>query len=201
MSGSCLWRLGGGWSRWNTGNVSKSGWEWGKKPFLRAAGCGGGTVRKKECVGSVWCHTDLMWWRVSSWPTLATGIFPTTEHHSQDIKWEKWWKGPITLQGGLGINQGVLSKSLVSRGVFPPPSLSLSHSNSHAVRGVCCPAGGPSVAASVAVPAATAGPAPDPGPCPGLSPDLIPDHPLPQSPTLPLGPGNPGTALTLCDLR
>lgn len=81
-----------------------------------------------------------------------------------------------------------------------PPSLSLSHSNSHSVRGVCCPAGGPSVAASVAVPAATAGPALDPGPCPGLSPDLIPDHPLPQSPTLPLGPGNPGTALTLHDL-
>lgn len=104
--------------------MSKSEWEWGKKPFLRAAGCGGGTVRKKECVGSVWCHTDLMWWRVSSCPTLATGIFPTTEHHSQDIKWEKWWKGPITLQGGMGINQGVLSKSLVSHGVFPPPSLS-----------------------------------------------------------------------------
>lgn len=80
-------------------------------------------MRKKECVGSVWCHMDLMWWRVSSWPTLATGIFPTTEHHSQDIKWEKWWKGLITLQGGLGINQGVEQISGFSWGF--PPSFSL----------------------------------------------------------------------------
>lgn len=81
---------------------------------------------------------------------------------------------------------------------FPPPSPS--HPNFHSGRGVCCLAGGPSVAASVAVPAATAGPARGRGPCPGLSPDLIPDHPLPQSPTLPPGQGNPGTALSLWHL-
>lgn len=61
-------------------------------------------------------------------------------------------------------------------------------------------AGGLSAAASAAVPAATAVPVPDLGPCLGLSPDLIPDHRLPQSPTPHLGPGNPGTALTLHSL-
>lgn len=65
---------------------------------------------------------------------------------------------------------------------------------------ICCLAGGLSAAASVAVPAATAVPAPALGPCLGPSPDLIPDRRLPQSPTPRLGPGNPGTALTLSNL-
>lgn len=65
---------------------------------------------------------------------------------------------------------------------------------------VCCVAGGRSAAASAAAPAATADPAPDLGPCLGLSPDLIPDRRLPQSPTPLLGPGSPGTALSLRQL-
>lgn len=86
MSGSCLWRLGGGGSGWNTGNVAKSGWEWGKKAFLGAAACGGGAVGRKEWVGSAWSQHR------TSFPgifPITEWIFPSTEHHSQSYSHHK----------------------------------------------------------------------------------------------------------------
>lgn len=44
-------------------------------------------------------------------------IFPTTELHSQHTNRDERWRGPITSQGGLGVNQ---CKSLLFSLGFPP---------------------------------------------------------------------------------